>query len=121
MRVCIPTANDGGLEDIISEHFGRASTFTIVDLYSGETKVIRNESVHMGGRLYPPEIMARERVDAMICKGIGVKALMRFSELGIDVYISEEGGKVKDILESFRRGDLKKAGLGDGCPGHRGY
>ncbi|RLF53830.1 MAG: dinitrogenase iron-molybdenum cofactor biosynthesis protein [Thermoplasmata archaeon] len=120
MKVCIPTASDGGLEDEISEHFGRASTFTIVDLDSGETKVIRNESVHMGGKIYPPEIMAREKVDAMICKGIGVKALFRFSELGIDVYIAE-GGKVREILESFKRGDLKKADTGDTCPGHRGY
>ena len=120
MKVCIPTANDGGLEDTVSEHFGRANSFTIVDLDSGEVKVIRNKSIHMGGKLYPPEIMAREKVDAMICKGIGVKALMRFSELRIDVYISE-GGKVKDILECFRRGDLKKADIGDGCSGHHRY
>jgi predicted Fe-Mo cluster-binding NifX family protein len=30
MKLCIPTLGNGGLDDFVSEHFGRALTFTVV-------------------------------------------------------------------------------------------
>ncbi len=41
-RVAIPTKRKGGLEDIVSEVFGRANTFTVVDM---EDSVIKNVKV----------------------------------------------------------------------------
>ncbi|MEM2904778.1 MAG: NifB/NifX family molybdenum-iron cluster-binding protein [Candidatus Bathyarchaeia archaeon] len=32
LRIAVPTRGDGGLEDTVSEVFGRANTFTIVDV-----------------------------------------------------------------------------------------
>ena len=41
-RVAIPTKGKGGLEDVVSEVFGRANTFTVVDM---EDDVIKNVKV----------------------------------------------------------------------------
>lgn len=49
MKLCIPTLGNGGLEDLVSEHFGRAPTFTVVDMANNEVKVAENTGEHFGG------------------------------------------------------------------------
>ena len=85
MKIAVPTMGDKGLDVVIGEHFGRVPTYTIVDLDTNEVKVIPNTSEHMGGIGHPPEIMAREGVNIMVCRGLGRRAITLFEELGIDV------------------------------------
>jgi predicted Fe-Mo cluster-binding NifX family protein len=40
-RIAIPTKGQGGLEDVMSDVFGRANTFTIVDVEKGVTKNVK--------------------------------------------------------------------------------
>ena len=47
-RIAIPTRGQGGLEDVVSEVFGRANTFTVVDVEKGvvkNVKVLKNPAV----------------------------------------------------------------------------
>ena len=117
MKVCIPTNGEKGLDDFVGEHFGRVPTYTIVDLESESVKVVSNTSHHMGGDGYPPEIMVKEGVNVMICKGLGRRAISMFSEYGIDVYIGATGS-VKNAIDAFKSGNLQKAGEGDACGMH---
>jgi len=117
MKICIPTIGENGLENPVGEHFGRVPTYTIVDLNTNEVKVIPNTSEHMGGYGYPPEIMAREGVDVMICRGLGRRAITMFEELGIEVYIGASG-TVRDTIEAFKKGLLQKASRDDACGEH---
>jgi predicted Fe-Mo cluster-binding NifX family protein len=39
--VAVPTKGEGGLEDIVSSVFGRAKTFTIVDIEGGNVKKVK--------------------------------------------------------------------------------
>jgi predicted Fe-Mo cluster-binding NifX family protein len=41
LRIAIPTKEQGGLEDVVSNVFGRAKTFTLVDIENGVIKKIR--------------------------------------------------------------------------------
>ena len=108
---------DSGLDDVVGEHFGRVPTYTIVDLETNEVKVVQNTSEHMGGVGYPPEIMAREGVHVLVCRGLGRRAISMFAETGIDVYIGATG-TVKDAITAFTQGHLQKAGAGDACGQH---
>ena len=48
LRIAIPTKGQGGLEDLVSDVFGRANTFTIVDVEEGaikNVKVLENPAV----------------------------------------------------------------------------
>ena len=117
MRICIPTNGKNGLNDHVGEHFGRVPTYTIVDLDTNKVKVIPNTSEHMGGEGHPPEIMAREGIDIMICRALGRRAIAMFEELGIDVYIGAFG-TVKDAIDDFKQGRLQKAGMSDACEHH---
>ena len=90
---------ENGLDNIVGEHFGRVPTYTIVDLDNNEVKVIPNTSEHMGGQGYPPEIMAKEGVNIMVCRGLGRRAITMFEEMGIEVYIGAFG-TVKDAIDA---------------------
>jgi predicted Fe-Mo cluster-binding NifX family protein len=117
MRICIPTNGNNGLDEYIGEHFGRVQTYTIVDLETSEVKVVPNTSHHMGGQGYPPELMKKEGVNILVCRGLGRRAIDMFEEFGIDVYVGATG-KVKDAIDAFKQGNLQKAGMDDACGKH---
>ena len=117
MKICIPTIGENGLDNAVGEHFGRVPTYTIVDIDTNDVKVIPNTSEHMGGEGQPPEIMAREGVNVMVCRGLGRRAITMFEELGIDVYIGASG-TVKDAVNAFKQNKLQKASIDDACGQH---
>ncbi len=117
MKICIPTTGKKGLDESVGEHFGRVPTYTIVDLETNDIKVISNTSHHMGGEGYPPELMVKEGVNVMVCRGLGRRAITMFEEYGIDVYIGATGS-VKDAIDAFKSGNLQKAVEGDACGRH---
>ena len=117
MRICVPTMGENGLDNPIGEHFGRVPTYTVVDLETNDVKVILNTSEHAGGTGYPPEIIKKEGVNIMICRGLGRKAITMFEQMGIDVYIGASG-TVKDAVDAFKQGILQKASEGDACGQH---
>jgi predicted Fe-Mo cluster-binding NifX family protein len=117
MKICIPTNGDRGWEDTVGEHFGRVPSYTIIDLNTNEVNVIPNTSDHMGGQGHPPEIMAREGINAMVCRGLGRRAITMFEEFGIDVYIGASG-TVKEAVDAFKQGKLQKADINDACGRH---
>lgn len=106
-----------GLDEEVGEHFGRVPTYTIIDLETQDVKVISNLSNHMGGEGYPPELLKREGVHVMVCRGLGRRAISLFEEMGIEVYIGAFGS-VRDTVEAFKQGRLQLASMGDGCREH---
>jgi predicted Fe-Mo cluster-binding NifX family protein len=117
MKICVPTMGENGLNNLVGQHFGRVPTYTIVDLETDNVKVIPNTSHHMGGQVDPPEIMAREGVNVMICQGLGRRAITMFEEFGIEVYIGASG-TVRDAVTAFKQGRLQKANINDACGQH---
>jgi len=117
MKICVPTMGSNGLEEAVGEHFGRVPTYTIVDLETKDVKVVPNTSEHMGGVGYPPEIMAREGVHVLICRGLGQRAISMFDEASIEVYIGASG-TVKDAIAAYQQGRLQKAGMNNACGQH---
>ena len=117
MKICIPTEGSLGLNDVVGEHFGRVPTYTIVDSETLNAKIIPNTSQHMGGIGYPPDLMKQEGVNILICKGLGRKALHLFNAYDIEVYIGASG-TVRESIESFKNGLLKRATEQDSCSQH---
>ena len=117
MKVCIPTLGNRGMEETVGEHFGRVPTYTIVDTETGTVEVKDNTSEHMGGKGYPAEIISGWGVDAMLCGGLGNRAITMFEESGIMVYIGASG-TVKDALNSFQDGKLRPATSENACRQH---
>lgn len=114
MILCIPTNNDQGFDATLSSHFGRAPWFTIIDSETGSVKLIRNdEGHHIHGACVPTEEIVRNRVDGVLCRGIGRGASARLAAEGIDVYITE-ASVVSSSLEALKAGKVRLLG-GEGA------
>lgn len=118
MKVCIPTMGRSGMDDIVSEHFGRAPTFTLIDSETDEVKIIDNRSEHMGGMGKPPEHLAKEGVEVMLCSGLGPRAISMFENFGIEVLVGASG-TVRDTLRMWQEGHLQMATDANACKQHR--
>ncbi|MBI0583299.1 MAG: NifB/NifX family molybdenum-iron cluster-binding protein [Methanomassiliicoccus sp.] len=103
--VAIPTTGSKGMEDMLFGHFGKAPTFTLVNLETGGLTIIDNTSDHMGGEGSPPELIRSVGADTVATGHLGAKAAERCGELGITV-LCGASGTVRDVLEQLRSGML---------------
>lgn len=104
-RIAIPSNGQGGLEGTRAGHFGHCDVFTFVDVEDGEIKevsILQNQEHVQGGCMVPVNLLADNRVNALIVGGIGMRPLMGFRQVGIDVYHDdlrpEIGPVVKDLI-----------------------
>ena len=116
--ICVPTMGNNGLKEYVSEHFGRAPTFTVVDLDTNEVMIIPNTSEHMGGIGKPPEIIASTGTEVMLCSGLGPRAIQMFEQQGVEVFVGA-GGTVVDAIKAWKEGRLQEATDANACKMHR--
>ncbi|MCK4246014.1 NifB/NifX family molybdenum-iron cluster-binding protein [Candidatus Bipolaricaulota bacterium] len=116
-KVCVPTAADGGLDDLVGEHFGRVPTYTIYDSETDTVEIIDNTSEHAGGRGLPGEILSKLGIDVLLCSGLGRRAIGILTGNGIEVYVgvSRTAG---EAVEAWKKGNLSKVSEGDACEKH---
>lgn len=117
MKLCIPAMGQKGIEEAVGQHFGKVPYYALYDTDTKESSVISNTSEHNGGTGLPPEIMAKESVDIMLCGGLGKKAVVMFEQYGIDVFIGANG-TIKDAIAAWESNDLSKATQDNSCAGH---
>jgi predicted Fe-Mo cluster-binding NifX family protein len=114
-RIVIPAEDENGLNARLSEHFGRAPYFIIVELEDGSVtsvQVMPNESEHFGGFGLPSDCILQVRPNAIITYGIGPRALSIFQRAGVAV-LRANADTVKDVIEAYRQGKLEE--LTEGC------
>ena len=117
MKLCIPTMDKQGLNSPISDHFGKAPTFTIFDTETSKITVFVNESDHMGGTGSPPDHIAKYGVETVLASGAGAKAISMLNDHGIKVYVGNKG-TVSDALENWKNKTLKEANPENACKHH---
>ncbi len=115
-RIVIPTEDNNGLNAKLSEHFGRAPYFTIIDLDESNEilniQVIPNTSEHFGGFGLPPDRILQFRPNALITYGIGPRALNIFQEAKVAV-LKANSYIVKEVIEAYKEDKLQE--LTEGC------
>jgi predicted Fe-Mo cluster-binding NifX family protein len=121
MRLCIPTEDDRGLAGRLSSHFGSAPYFTLVDSETGEVEVVSNLGAeHEPGSCSSAQALAAYSVGAVVCRGLGRRAFGRLRDMGLPVYVAEDGGAA-EALEAFRAGRLARLTSEAACHGGRGH
>lgn len=105
------SAKENSLEGEVSDVFGRSSYFIIAEIEDGKiekTEIIENKSINqMGGAgVSTAQLMAEKDIKAIITGNVGPRASDILKQFNIAVYSGE--GAVKDVLDQFIRGKLKK-------------
>jgi predicted Fe-Mo cluster-binding NifX family protein len=108
MKIAISSMGEN-LESEVDAKFGRCPYFLIAEIEDGEAKnvkVIENTAAgQMGGAgITAAEIVANEKVDAVITANLGPRALSVFGQLGIKAYQGQ--GIIKDVIQKFIKGEL---------------
>ena len=122
-RIAIPSTDKGGLDGQRSGHFGHCDVFTLVDVEGGKIKgvtTISNQSHVQGGCMVPVNLLAENKVNALIVGGIGMRPLMGFRQVGIDVYHDAARPEIRPVVEDLIAGKLPIISDDQVCGGGQG-
>ena len=116
MRLVIPVLNDADLDSQVSDHFGRAPFFAVVEIDDkGEIKrhsIVPNVSEHMGGFGKPADHLLKMEPDAIVAMRMGSRAIGLFQESKVAV-LRTNANIVKDVISAYKNGELIE--LTEGC------
>ena len=99
------------LEDNVDERFGRCDYFLIVEIEDKKIKgfeaVENTAKSQMGGAgIVAGEIVAKQKVDAVITVNLGPRAFSVFEQFKIKTYQGK--GKIKEVVQNFLDEKLKE-------------
>ncbi|MCG8637666.1 MAG: NifB/NifX family molybdenum-iron cluster-binding protein [Desulfobacterales bacterium] len=119
-RIAIPSNGEGGLGGTRSGHFGHCDVFTFVDVKDGEIEnvsTLANQEHVQGGCMVPVNLLAENRVNALIVGGIGMRPLMGFRQVGIDVYHDDQRPEIEPVVMDLIQGNLTEIRNDQVCGG----
>jgi len=108
-RIAVPSMEKGGMDGLRSGHFGHCDVFTLIDVENGEVKeitTIDNQEHVQGGCMVPVNLLAQHKVNALVVGGIGMRPLMGFRQVGIDVYHDDSRAEIRPVVEDLIAGKL---------------
>lgn len=105
IRLAIPTKGDKGIEDFVSDVFGRAETFTIIDISDGSiinVKVVKNPaaSYKHGAGPIAIKMLADMGVTAVAAREFGLGASTLLDQNNIKKYKVKVDTPVKEAVKT---------------------
>ena len=102
LRIAVPSAGDGGLEDTVSKVFGRANTFTIVDAEDeiGSVELLKNPAVsykHGAGPIVV-KMLVDSGVNVVLSAELGPGASALLDQHNITHVVVKPGAGVKESV-----------------------
>lgn len=120
VRIAVPSEGQGGLDGVRAGHFGHCDVFTLVDYEDGEIKevsILANKEHVQGGCMVPVQLLAENKVQRLVVGGIGMRPLMGFKQVGIDVYYDGERRDIRPVVEDMVAEKLMMIGNDQVCGG----
>ena len=108
-RIAVPSLGNGGMDGQRAGHFGHCDVFTFVDVEGGKIKqvsTLSNQERVQGGCMVPVNLLADNNVTSLIVGGIGMRPLMGFNQVGIDVFYDVDRAEIRPVVEDLIAGKL---------------
>ncbi|MEA3232404.1 MAG: NifB/NifX family molybdenum-iron cluster-binding protein [Thermodesulfobacteriota bacterium] len=121
--VAVPSENPGGLDAPLGAHFGHCAMYTLIsveDAQIKDVKVIPNMPHEQGGCMAPVNYLSENGVKALIAGGMGMRPLMGFNQVGIEVYFGGDHQTVGEAVNALVAGDLSQFSQEHTCGGGGG-
>jgi predicted Fe-Mo cluster-binding NifX family protein len=119
-RIAIPSNGQGGINGTRAGHFGHCDVFTLVDVEDGvikEVSILPNQEHVQGGCMVPVNLLSQNRVNALIVGGIGMRPLMGFKQVGIDVFHDDQRPEIGPVVMDLISGSLQEIRADQVCGG----
>lgn len=124
VRIAVPSEGEGGLDGLRAGHFGHCDVFTLIDVEDGQIKevsILANKEHVQGGCMVPVQLLAENKVQQLVVGGIGMRPLMGFKQVGIDVFYDGERREIRPVVEDMIKGSLSMIGDDQVCGGGGGH
>lgn len=111
VTVAIPSSLPGGLDSPLGAHFGHCDLYTVVEVAEGQVQNVRvlpNVPHQQGGCMAPVNHLAQNGVHILIAGGMGMRPLMGFKQVGIDVFYGAGAQTVGDAVNALLEGSLPR-------------
>lgn len=121
--IAIPSSSPGGLEAPLGAHFGHCDMYTLVAIENGAVQsvnVIPCVPHQQGGCMAPVQYLAQNGAKILIAGGMGMRPLMGFNQVGIDVFFGGEAQTVGAAVNAFVEGKLPQFTQEHTCGGGGG-
>jgi predicted Fe-Mo cluster-binding NifX family protein len=121
--VAFPTSHPGGMDSELGAHFGHCDIYTLVEVVDGqvgETRVIPNVPHQQGGCMAPVMHLAQHGVKTLVAGGMGLRPLMGFNQVGIEVFFGGESRTVSEAIQNLLAGNLPRFEQQHTCGGGGG-
>jgi predicted Fe-Mo cluster-binding NifX family protein len=120
MKICV-SATAGSLDAQVDPRFGRCPYFVIVDSETMKFETVANTaSGAMGGAgIQAAQTVASKGVQAVLTGNVGPNAFQALSAAGIKI-VTDALGTVKEVVERYKRGELKGETSAPTVRGHFG-
>ncbi|UZE94086.1 MAG: NifB/NifX family molybdenum-iron cluster-binding protein [Candidatus Pacearchaeota archaeon] len=110
MKVAISSTGEG-IESQVDARFGRCPYFVVVEIENKKIKKIKTikntAAAQFGGAgITAAQVVANEKVNAIITMNLGPRAFGVLQQLSIEMY--QGSGKIKAVIKQLIDGKLKK-------------
>jgi predicted Fe-Mo cluster-binding NifX family protein len=119
-RIAVPSNGLGGIEGTRAGHFGHCDVFTLVDVENSEIKdvsILQNQEHVQGGCMVPVNLLSENRVNALIVGGIGMRPLMGFKQVDIQVFHDDQHPEIEPVVKDLIAGKLNEIRSDQVCGG----
>jgi predicted Fe-Mo cluster-binding NifX family protein len=120
MKICMPVLDVNGLDSVVFGHFGSAPFFAIYDTEKQDISFVsNNESEHEHGQCMPVAALKSLNAEAVLCKGMGLRAANLLLEAGIKPYLVN-AESVSGAIACYKAQDVKILDASSACQHHDG-
>jgi predicted Fe-Mo cluster-binding NifX family protein len=118
MKICLPVGDNNGVDSIVFGHFGSAPFFAVFDTESQSVVLVNNnESEHEHGSCMPVDALRKLKAEAVLCKGMSMRAANLLIEAGIKPYLVD-AETVADAINAYKSMNVKLLDARNACQGH---
>jgi predicted Fe-Mo cluster-binding NifX family protein len=116
VRIVIPVLDESGLNARLSEHFGRAPYFAVIELDENgrilNQRTVSNVGEHFGGSGRRADFILQLKPNAIITYGMGPRGLNIYQSVRVAV-LRANANTVKEVIAAYNKDELEE--LTEGC------
>jgi predicted Fe-Mo cluster-binding NifX family protein len=116
VRIVIPVLEESGLNARLSEHFGRAPYFAVIELDENgrvsNQRTVPNVGEHLGGSGRRADFILQLKPNAIITYGMGPRGLNIYQSVRVAV-LRANANTVGEVIAAYNKDELEE--LTEGC------
>jgi predicted Fe-Mo cluster-binding NifX family protein len=120
MRYAIPVQSINGEQSLLYGHFGSAPYYALYDSDTEDLEFLSNDNnEHLHGQCHPADRIVAKNISAVLCSGMGLRAITSLNSAGIKVYRCQATSFLADAVSDIKKNTIQEMKIEQACSEHR--